>query len=199
MLLLHFWATWCPSCAEDIDNLQRAAAACPEAPLRVIAVNVGEADSDVAEFVNEHGVRLPVLRDPKGRVWREIDGRGLPMNLFWTQQSRRTDVGPKTAELVEAILRERTHPEQGYRSCLGILRLARRYSVERLEAACTRAVAVRARSYRHVASMLKHGLDRLPLPASAASASPQQLALAHENVRGGDYYHSEEGDPPHAH
>ena len=98
MLLLHFWATWCPTCAEDIDNLQRAAAACPGAPLRVIAVNVGEAAADVAEFVNQHDVRLPVLRDPKGRVWREIDGRGLPVNLFWTQESRRTDVGPKTAE-----------------------------------------------------------------------------------------------------
>jgi transposase len=108
-------------------------------------------------------------------------------------------VGPKTAELVEAILRERMHPEQGYRSCLGILRLAKRYGNERLEAACTRAVVVRARSYRHVASMLKHGLDRLPPPAAAASTPPQQLALSHENVRGSDYYHSEEGDPPHAH
>ena len=98
MLLLHFWATWCPTCAEDIDNLQRAAAACPEAPLRVIAVNVGEADADVAEFVNKRGVWLPVFRDPRGRVWREIDGRGLPVNLFWTQESRRTDVGSKTAE-----------------------------------------------------------------------------------------------------
>ena len=108
-------------------------------------------------------------------------------------------VGPKTAELVEAILRERTHPEQGYRSCLGILRLAKRYGNERLEAACTRAVALRARSYRHVASMLKHGLDRLPPPAATASTPPQQLPLSHENVRGRDYYHSEEGDPPHAH
>lgn len=96
MLLLHFWATWCPSCAEDIDNLQRAAGGCPA--LRVITVNVGEGESDVAEFVAEHGVRLPVLRDPKGRVWRDVDGRGLPMNLFWTQQTRRTGVGPKTLE-----------------------------------------------------------------------------------------------------
>jgi transposase len=114
--------------------------------------------------------------------------------VHWAQS-----VGPKTAELVEAILRERTHPEQGYRSCLGILRLARRYGGARLEEACTRAVAVRARSYRHVASMLQHGLDRLPPPASATlSTPPQQLVLSHENVRGGDYYHSEEGDPPHA-
>jgi peroxiredoxin len=97
-LLLHFWATWCPSCAADIDNLQRAVAACPQAALRVIAVNVGEDESEVAEFVKEHDILLPILRDPKGRVWREIDGRGLPMNLFWTRAGRRTDVGPKTAD-----------------------------------------------------------------------------------------------------
>jgi peroxiredoxin len=98
LLLLHFWATWCPTCIDDIGNLQTAWAACPEARLRVFAVNVGEGEADVAEFVGRHGIRLPVLRDPKGRVWREIDGRGLPMNLFWTQQGRRTEVGPKTAD-----------------------------------------------------------------------------------------------------
>lgn len=98
LLVLHFWASWCPSCIEDIDNLQRAVAACPRAPFRVIAVNVGEDESDVAEFVKEHDVTLPVLRDPKGHVWREIDSRGLPMNFFWTRESRRTDVGPKTVD-----------------------------------------------------------------------------------------------------
>ena len=96
-------------------------------------------------------------------------------------------VGPKTAELVAAILDDRPHPEQGYRSCLGILRLARQYGNARLEAACARAVPVRARSYRHVSSILKNGLDREPLPA-APSDEPRQLLLAHENVRGGDYY-----------
>lgn len=96
-------------------------------------------------------------------------------------------VGIKTGELVAAILAERPHPEQGYRSCLGILRLAKRYGNDRLEAACARALAVRARSYRHVDSILKRGLDRLPLPA----AEPvKQLTLAVlENVRGSDYYH----------
>jgi len=106
-------------------------------------------------------------------------------------------VGPKTAELVEAILRERTHPEQGYRSCLGILRLAKQYGKERLEAACARAVSVRARSYRHVASILQHGLDRLPTP-NATPSVPAQIPLPHENVRGGDYYHPQTGDPEHA-
>ena len=68
---------------------------------------------------------------------------------------------------------------------LGILRLAKRYGPERLEAACTRAVAARARSYRHVDSILKRGLDRVPLPAHGARVAP----ASHENVRGADYYH----------
>ena len=94
-------------------------------------------------------------------------------------------IGPQTKALAEAILAERRHPEQGYRSCLGILRLGKRYGKERLEAACARAFAVRARSYRHVESILKNGLDRLPTPAKApASGSP----AVHENIRGGDYY-----------
>jgi transposase len=95
-------------------------------------------------------------------------------------------VGPKTAELVEAILADRPHPEQGYRSCLGILRLAKRYGRDRLEAACARAVAVRARSYRHVDSILKNGLDRLPWDASAAKEAKPRAS--HENVRGSGYY-----------
>jgi transposase len=95
-------------------------------------------------------------------------------------------VGVKTAELVTAILTERRHPEQGYRSCLGILRLEKVYGRDRLEAACSRAVTVRARSYRHVDSILKNGLDRVPLPEAAAEQQP--LPLQHENIRGGDYY-----------
>ena len=109
-------------------------------------------------------------------------------HLEWTP-SRLIDwartIGPQTAALVEAILADRPHPEQGYRSCLGILRLAKRYGPARLEAACARAVAVGARSYRHVDSILKHGLDRLAPPAAAA---PLPLIPVHEHLRGRDYY-----------
>ncbi len=97
-------------------------------------------------------------------------------------------IGPKTRELVQAILSERRHPEQGYRSCLGILRLGKRFGEERLEAAAARAVAVRVRSYRHVESILKNGLDRLPSPAEPADEEGAP-PLAHENIRGGGYYH----------
>jgi transposase len=95
-------------------------------------------------------------------------------------------IGPQTKALVEAILEERRHPEQGYRSCLGILRLAKQYGHARLEAACGRAVAVRARSYRHVHSILQHGLDQLPLEVGEESRTERP---AHRNVRGADYYH----------
>jgi len=95
-------------------------------------------------------------------------------------------IGPHTAALVEAILADRPHPEQGYRSCLGLLRLAKRYGHDRLEAACARGLAVNARSYRHVDSILKHGLDRAPLASEAPQPLP--LAPAHENLRGRDYY-----------
>ena len=95
------------------------------------------------------------------------------------------EVGPMTQTLVQAILEERPHPEMGYRSCLGILRLARKYGADRLEKACTRAVRVRARSYRHVATMLEKGLESAPLPSADAAAPP----IAHENLRGRDYYH----------
>ncbi|WP_437597193.1 IS21 family transposase [Sorangium sp. So ce590] len=95
-------------------------------------------------------------------------------------------VGPMTAMLSEAILAERRHPEHGYRSCLGLFRLAKRFGNERVEAACGRALAVGARSYRHVESILKHGLDRAPMLDNAPREAP---SVAHENVRGSDYYH----------
>ena len=97
----------------------------------------------------------------------------------WAEQT-----GPATGALVAAILASRPHPEQGYRSCLGILRLGRRYGPERLEAAAVRALAIGARSYRSVESILRTGLDRQPLPDAPASGP----ARRHENVRGGTYY-----------
>jgi transposase len=93
-------------------------------------------------------------------------------------------VGPETAKLSEAILTSRPHPEQGYRSCLGILRLAKKYGHARVEAACGRALAVGARSYRHVESMLSHGLDQLATNDPTPSPRP-----VHENIRGREYYH----------
>jgi len=92
--------------------------------------------------------------------------------------------GPATGRLVTEIMASRPHPEHGFRSCLGIMRLGRRYGDERLEAAAARALAIRALSYRSVESILKGGLDGLPLPGS----EPVTSIGDHANVRGAGYY-----------
>ena len=99
--------------------------------------------------------------------------------IAWAQRT-----GPATAKLCEAVMAARPHPEQGFRSCLGIVRLGDRYRAERLEAACERALAVRAHSYRSVESILRAGLDRQPLPADG----PARAHPSHDNVRGPGYY-----------
>ena len=95
-------------------------------------------------------------------------------------------VGQATGELVKRLLLEKQHPEQGYRSCLGLMRLTRNFGRSRMEAACTRALSIGTYRYRSVASILDKGLDRQPLtpPAQAELALPE-----HANVRGPDYYH----------
>ncbi|MBI2763515.1 MAG: IS21 family transposase [Chloroflexi bacterium] len=95
--------------------------------------------------------------------------------VAWGEQT-----GPATGALVAAILASRPHPEQGFRSCLGIFRLGRRHGEARLEAACARALAVGALSYRSVDSILKGGLDRAPLP----EPPPVRATRTHANVRG---------------
>jgi transposase len=93
--------------------------------------------------------------------------------------------GPATAALVAKIVQSRPHPEQGYRAALGIIRLAGRYGAGRAEAACARALALRAYSYRSVESILRNGLDRQQLPGDAPRLPPHP---AHDNVRGPGYY-----------
>jgi transposase len=109
-------------------------------------------------------------------------------HLEWTASrmiERGRAVGPSTAAAVEKILNSRKHPELGYRSSLGVLRLADRYGPQRLEAACRRAVALQACSYRSLKSILETGLDRQPLEPVAPPAAHCQV---HDNVRGPDYY-----------
>jgi transposase len=91
-------------------------------------------------------------------------------------------IGDDTAALVEIILRSRPHPEQGFRSCIGILSLTKRYDAERLDAACARALALGTRSYSSVAAILKNARDK-------KAADAEQPTLSHENIRGPGYYH----------
>jgi len=105
----------------------------------------------------------------------------------WTPERLRRqagEIGASTSALVEIILRERTHPEQGFRSCIGIIRLAKPHGPDRLEAACARALDIGARSYTSVNSILKTNLDRnRPDPAT------DEPAITHSNIRGSSYFH----------
>ena len=92
--------------------------------------------------------------------------------------------GPHTAQLIEAVLHTRKHPQQAYRTCLGILSLGKRYTDERLEAACQRAMVAGIRTYRGVRNILDAKLDQVALEEPAA------VTLSHHaNVRGETYYH----------
>ncbi len=105
----------------------------------------------------------------------------------WTPEriSRQAaSVGANAQALIDIILRERRHPEQGFRSCIGILRLAKSHGSERLEAASERALEIGARSYTAVASILKNNLDRRH--PQRATDGP---AILHPNIRGSGYFH----------
>jgi transposase len=93
-------------------------------------------------------------------------------------------VGPQTQGAITQVLQARTHPQQGYRTALGILGLAKTHGHARLEAACRRAIQINAITYRSIASILKHGLEH-----AAGALTPATLPADHANVRGSSYYH----------
>jgi transposase len=129
----------------------------------------------------QHGA---VTTDPAHRsVLHQKHAEWTPDRLVrWAGQ-----LGVHAATLVERLLVEHKHPEHGYRSCIGLVRLEKKYGGERLDAACARVLAVGGRSYTHVEAILRHGLDRVPTPgATTDDAAP---IGDHENVRGSDYYH----------
>jgi transposase len=96
---------------------------------------------------------------------------------------RASKIGPNTATFVERLMRDKPHPEQGYRSAMGILSLARRYEIGRLEAACDRALTIGAASYSSVNAILKAGLDKV-----RPTTGPDEPTPVHGNIRGGSYY-----------
>ena len=108
-------------------------------------------------------------------------------HLEWTP-SRMIDwaatIGPNTARLFERIMNDKPHPEMGYRSCLGIIRLAKKYSAARVEAACERALQAGACRYKSVESILKNALDQIPLHAPP----PPSSSTPHDNIRGSEYF-----------
>jgi transposase len=97
-----------------------------------------------------------------------------------------TSIGPHTLTLVQEALGGRKHPEQAFRSCLGLLRLSSTYSKERLENACQRAQLSGAKRLKNITNMLKKGLDNAPLPEQQIDLL---TSVEHHNIRGNDYYH----------
>ncbi|MFT5116403.1 MAG: transposase, partial [Parasphingorhabdus sp.] len=106
----------------------------------------------------------------------------------WTPERLRrwaADTGPSTENLIATVLASRKHPQQAYRSCLGILRLGKSYGAQRLEAACRRALSLGSTSYKSIESILKFNLDQKPLTEQTDITLPPD----HGNIRGPGYYH----------
>jgi transposase len=116
----------------------------------------------------------------------------------WTPQriiSWAAKTGEATAQTVKVVMKSRVHPQQGFRSCMGIISLGKEYTQERLEAACSRALAIGSPSYKSIQAILKKGLDRLPLQKEV----PQQTSfINHSNIRGPQYYQTIEGEDNYA-
>lgn len=101
--------------------------------------------------------------------------------IAWAAQT-----GTATADVVEQILSRKAYPEHGFRSCMGVISLGKRFSKERLEAACRRALAIRGVNYKSIKSILENNLDLKPLPRQL-----ELLPVSHENIRGTHYYNDE--------
>ena len=136
------------------------------------------------------GKRVALHRRALGKYLYVTEPSHLPKShqqyLEWTPEriiNWAGTVGPSTAALVTEIMSSKAHVEQGYRACLGVMRLAKSYPVERMEAAAKRALACRAISYKSFKSILEKGLDQTKLPAPAPG-----VIIKHENIRGSAYY-----------
>lgn len=134
----------------------------------------------VASHERSYGPRGSAVTDPSHRPRSHRAYGDWPPSrvLEWAGT-----YGPNVARVVEAILASRPHPEQGYRSCLALIRTAKRYGRERTDAACARALEIESPTRKSVEMILKRGLERIAADPSA----PRSIGV-HENIRGGEYY-----------
>lgn len=154
-----------------------------EARFTSSVVEIYHNDHRVASHVRRYDGRPSTLAEHMPSSHR-AHAEWSPSRLIrWAQKT-----GPATERLVEGILKSRPHPEQGYRACLGIIRLGTRYGASRLEAACARAEHLRSYSYRTVKNILAASQDRLPLVVDIPA---QEATRPHANIRGGTYYSAE--------
>ena len=134
----------------------------------------------VASHVRGHGREQVITQAEHRPKSHQAHLEWTPSRMVhWAEQ-----IGPQTAKLFERILAEKPHPEMGYRSCLGIIRLAEQYSSARMEAAAERALQTGACRYQSVKSILKNSLDQQPL----AELPPLPVPPTHDNIRGAEYF-----------
>jgi len=93
-VVAHFWATWCPTCKEELGELDRASRACAGTGVEVVAVDVAEDAATVRAYLGERPLALRVLLDPNGQAWRKSGGREMPANLIWTAERQSWTAGP---------------------------------------------------------------------------------------------------------
>jgi transposase len=160
-------------------------------PYRLIRelVDVRVADRTIEAF--HKGERVASHARSPGRRGHTTIAEHMPSShrrhAAWTparMMASAEQIGPSATALFEAIMAERPHPEQGFRTCLGIVALEKTYGRVRLEAACERAGLIKARSVTSIRSILKAGLDRAFL-----EAEPEPQPLSHGNIRGRGYFH----------
>ena len=133
--------------------------------------------SHIRSFLKGHHTTLSEHMAKSHREYAEWTPQRL---IRWAEKT-----GPATAGVVQTILEKRVHPQQGFRACLGIMRLGQGFGEERLEAACRRAIKIDSCSYKSIDSILRQGLDRQALPEQ----QELNLSIEHDNIRGSNYYH----------
>lgn len=140
-------------------------------------------NSRVASHKRSYNKRsYTTVKEHMPKAHREHDYWNPERLINWASKT-----GPATAKLIKTIMGKRIHPQQGFRPCLGVMRLGKQYGEERLESACLRALTLGSTNYKSVESILKNNLDKQPLPSP--SENSEAPVLEHDNIRGANYYH----------
>ena len=138
----------------------------------------------VASHPRSHGPKgtATIADEHRPRTHRDY-GKWPPDRVIAWAES----VGAHVGDLARALISRRTHPETGYRACLGVIRLADQFGRDRVDAACARALSIGSPTFKSVQAILRNGLDRTPL-----FAAPARAPLDHDNIRGPSYFDKEE-------
>lgn len=153
-----------------------------EAHLTGEQVHLYHQDKLVAIHPRIHGIGGHTTNEQHMPIAHLKQSQWTPMRFErWAKQ-----IGNNTEQLVILYLQQRRHPEQSYRRCLGLLNLAKKYTPERLNAACARALATNVTTLKSITNMLNKGLDKQPLPNAQIDLLNE---IEHDNIRGQDYYH----------